>query len=397
MPWPFDDSSNPLLDGLIAGKKFAALEEELAMAKLQRADYEASASYREQQRTLNLALLELRKRNEGTQNELSSLQLERERVGLQKDQATFQEFQENRPLRRRSARAETSRDVSEARRAATQAETAKQVQPLEIEDAQNKLSASRAQLLNNQLVFARTTGQVSPGINAQDASILAESLGEQLGVKSPSAKTFWSSVILGEAQQKQQELEANRAQLSAYKQQEATSQFKMAQDFLSLPPETVQGVLDSGMFKEDDPIYRAAKQALKLGGTGFGLQRKEAEFSPFERAMQEGQAKQIFDLQSKISEQEDKVQAATTEAATTFWTTTAKKKVASEQKYLDQLKSKLADLQKAAEGSSTKPSKKGKQAPQQKTEQDIADEVIAEHPDWTDEQIIAEVKRRLKE
>ena len=265
------------------------------------------------------------------------------------------------------------------------------------EDAQNKLGVSRAQLLDSQLASARATGQASPGINAQDASILAESLGEQLGVKSPSAKTFWSSVILGEAQQKQQELEGHRAQLSAYKQQEATSQFKMAQDFLSLPPETVQGVLDSGMFKEDDPIYKAAKQALKLGGTGFGLQRKEAEFSPFERAMQEGQAKQIFDLQSKISEQEDKVQAATTEAASAFWSpSAAKRKVASEQKYLDQLKSKLADLQKAAESSPTKSSKKGKQAPQQKTEQDIADEVIAEHPDWTDEQIIAEVKRRVK-
>ncbi len=277
-----DTYGDSLINGILAGMKFRQQQSDLQLAKLQLADYENSAMYRESKRNLDL--------------ETQRAQLEREQLGTKttelQRQLLEQELASNpaktkAELDQRSAATEASRAATEASRAST--EQTKQQTAFASETQPYLKSRLAAEALSSQSQAAK--GFATPGLNLNDALSIAKNV---LNVEQPAAQNAMAMFLVGESEAKNAELAQIRSQIDYHKTnaegQKINNIGTIAQTFGSSAGQYIV----NEVYGKDNPISQNFSKIAE------GVNRKPAQLTPAENEESKAIGKSLVDLRSRI-------------------------------------------------------------------------------------------------
>lgn len=282
-----------LVNGLLAGMKFRAQNEELKLARLQRAEWEAGAQHRSFMQELEGQLQQAQLGRMTTLEQLSQ---------LEKQQAEFRlgEDKNNAPLVRKGLEANIDQSVAAAdsSRASTDytkelTKQSKAKAPFELSKAESEANKAKLDALASQFGTAQGLGAALGGVPTEnDALQIAQTVFE---IKQPIAQQVMSKVLLSGAAEKQKEIDATKAEKA---QREAQTMAQIQQSAYNLALSGMGAVEGWGaVYGTQDPIYVISKTMLERGDMP-GLKPTD----PADIEIRKGLGQQIASLQEQITQ-----------------------------------------------------------------------------------------------
>jgi hypothetical protein len=304
----FNNTFSTVFNAALSGQKFKIQEEELKRARLERADYEFSAQYRENKRQLDLLNSQAALDTERAQKNYYELSQQKTLFELEEARATApvaralgQSQVEESGARRKEAEARTAGQNQANTFALENRAVDKKIKAEELATSRTQRKTANSNLAAAQIgqttaqvgLFAKVGENLTPG--AADLMQVVEGLGPNLR---PVEKATMFQVLSGVQDNKARELDEHKTFLAQQKQKD---ELELAQK----RAETINYAASRGaayvgaigeIFGKDDPIYRGSSEVLARGG----LPTDRSNVDPL--VLEEGKVlvKQISDLTEKI-------------------------------------------------------------------------------------------------
>lgn len=368
----FNNTFSTVFNAALSGQKFKIQEEELKRARLERADYEFSAQYRENKRQLDLLNSQAALDTERAQKNYYELSQQKTLFELEEARATApvaralgQSQVEESGARRKEAEARTAGQNQANTFALEDRAVDKKIKAEELATSRTQRKTANSNLAAAQIgqttaqvgLFAKVGENLTPG--AADLMQVVEGLGPNLR---PVEKATMFQVLSGVQDNKARELDEHKTFLAQQKQKD---ELELAQK----RAETINYAASRGaayvgaigeIFGKDDPIYKGSAEVLARGG----LPTDRSNVDPL--VLEEGKAlvQQISQLNKDILASKSDVKNAQNDTYYFSRRSTAEKKAAGSLSTLEEQKAAAeARLAEIKGGSTSTGSSQSSQPP----------------------------------